>query len=366
MTPLQRYLLDLERSGFEEDTAQYRVMETLDGLYHRLLEPVPRRRSGLLGRLMARSGDRHPAHSQGIYLWGGVGRGKTHLVDLFHACLPFHAKRRLHFHRFMRFVHRRLRELPDHRNPLDEVAQGFVRDARVLCLDEFFVSDITDAMLLAGLLSALFERGLTLVITSNLPPQRLYWDGLQRERFLPAIAMLEERLQVLELDGGQDYRLRILESSEACHVPGGPAADAALMQEFRRLTGNRHGGAGRISIEERDIPVRALAEGVAWFGFAALCEGPRSQVDYIEIARLFHTVLVSDIPVFDAARDDQARRFISLVDEFYDRGVKLLMSAADVPERLYQGGRLGFAFERTASRLREMQTRAYLQRPHRP
>lgn len=365
MTPLQRYLVDLERPGFKEDTAQYQVMEVLDGLHQRLIAPEPRR-SGLLGRFLSRGQRVRPPHSQGLYLWGGVGRGKTYLVDTFYACLPFHAKRRLHFHRFMRYVHRQLRDLPDHRDPLAEVAEAFVCDTRVLCLDEFYVSDITDAMLLAGLLEALFDRGLTLVVTSNLHPQNLYRDGLQRERFLPAIAMLEERLEVMELASGEDYRLRILESTEAYRVPSGPAADARLMNEFRELTGRRHDGAGRISIEDRDIPVRAIAEGVAWFDFSAICDGPRNQIDYIEIARLFHTVLVSDIPAFDAVRDDQARRFISMVDEFYDRSVKLVVSAAVEPEQLYQGVRLGFAFERTVSRLKEMQTRSYLQRPHRP
>lgn len=270
----------------------------------------------------------------------------------------------MHFHRFMHGVHRQLKGIREREDPLALVAEEFAADARVLCFDEFFVADITDAMILGGLLDALFGRGVTLVATSNVPPAELYRDGLQRERFLPAIRLLETHTRVLELDSDTDYRLRYLRTARTYHAPADAAADAALEEEFRHLAPERPHYDGSILVEGRKIPVRARADDVVWFDFGAICDGPRSQVDYIEVAREFHTVLVSGVPVLDGAREEAARRFISLVDEFYDRNVKLLISAARHPEGLYQGKRLRFEFQRTVSRLQEMQSLEYLGRPH--
>ncbi|MQM40261.1 Cell division protein ZapE [wastewater metagenome] len=304
----------------------------------------------------------------GVYLWGSVGRGKTWLMDIFYESLPFEARRRLHFHRFMRAVHTRLKTLKERQDPLDIIAEEWAADTRVLCFDEFFVSDIADAMLLAGLLQGLFRRGVTLVATSNIPPHELYWDGLQRERFVPAIELLERHTEVIPVDGDTDYRLRFLEQAEIYHTPLDAEADAVLTRDFDhvRPDGGEVTDETVLEVEGREIPVRCVADGVVWFAFDAVCRGPRSQNDYIDIACQFHTVVISDIPVFGRDSEDDARRFINLVDEFYDRAVKLICSAAAEPEALYQGHRLGFEFERTASRLTEMQSRSYLALPHRP
>lgn len=358
LTPRQHYAADLARSGFVKDTAQAKAVAALDILYHHLLaHPVPwwRRWRG-----------RAAAAPKGLYLWGAVGRGKTYLMDCFFECLPFAEKQRLHFHHFMQMVHARLKALPDQEDPLRVVAKHFSAQARVLCFDEFFVSDIGDAMLLGRLLQYLFEDGVTLVATSNLPPDALYKDGLQRERFLPAIRSLKQHTYVLHLDGGSDYRLRHLERTRLYYVPAGAEADSHLQAFFRQLSGGVHSSTAPLLINEREIPVKEHADGVVWFGFRNLCGGPRSAADYIEIARAWHTVLVSDIPVLGAEQEDEARRFVTLVDEFYDRRVKLAVSAAVPLEQLYTGKRLTFEFQRTASRLTEMQSREYLCAPHLP
>jgi len=337
-------------------------VQALQRLYDDVLTARARRPS-LAARLLGRR-RRDPV--TGLYLWGGVGRGKTYLVDTFFEALPFEEKRRLHFHRFMQLAHRDLNELRDRRDPLEIVADRFAARAQVLCFDEFFVSDIADAMVLGGLLQALFERGVTLVATSNIPPERLYHDGLQRERFLPAIAALERHTQILNVDSGIDYRLRYLERAETYHVSHNGQAQRPLDEAFRQVTSGVAHTNTEIEIEGRPIPVRRLTDGVAWFDFDALCDGPRGHADYIELARQFHTVLIGGVPVFSREHDDQARRFIALVDEFYDRQVTLILTAAAAPEALYRGRRLAFAFERTVSRLQEMQSREYLARPHRP
>ncbi|MEP7312467.1 MAG: cell division protein ZapE [Pseudomonadota bacterium] len=305
------------------------------------------------------------AAPRGIYLWGSVGRGKTWLMDLFHGELPLAARQRLHFHHFMRDVHQRLATLQRREAPLDIVAGQIAADARVLCLDELQVSDIGDAMILHGLFAALLQRGVCLVITSNQPPAELYAGGLQRERFLPTIQLLQDRLEVLQLSGGVDYRLRHLSAASTYLV--GDAANAGLQTLFSRLAASDHAltAGGALHIEGRDIPVVRAGSGIAWFTFAALCTGPRSPNDYIEIARLLHTVLVADVPVMDELQDDAARRFIALVDELYDHNVKLVIAAAAEPQALYRGERLKFAFERTTSRLIEMRSHAYLAREHR-
>ena len=304
---------------------------------------------------------------RGIYLWGGVGRGKTFLVDAFHAELPIRDKRREHFHRLMQDVHARLAKHRDRASPLEQVASDLAAKARILCIDEFVVGDVADAMILGTLLEALFRRGVTLVATSNLPPKDLYRGGLQRERFLPAIALIEKHCRVMELDGGTDYRLRQLERATLWLGPAAPDAEARLAAEFERLADGRGERDVRVQVEGRPVRARREAEGVVWFDFRELCEGPRSAADYIEIARCYQALFLSGVPVMGATADDAARRFITLVDELYDRGVKIVVSAAaDAPEALYRGERLAFEFRRTASRLHEMQGRAYLGRPHRP
>ncbi|MDZ7809125.1 MAG: cell division protein ZapE [Arhodomonas sp.] len=370
--PLEHYREVLGRGEFVADPAQARAVEALDDLHRRLVSapesasPGPGGLRGLLRRLRGGAPEREP--EPGVYLWGGVGRGKTWLMDIFYECLPFEYKRRLHFHRFMRAVHNRLKALRERQDPLEIIAEEWAADTRVLCFDEFFVSDIADAMILAGLLRGLFRRGVTLVATSNIPPVELYRDGLQRERFVPAIELLERHTQVINVDGDTDYRLRFLEQAEIYHTPLDEGADAVLAEDFEhvRPEGSPVERDTTLEVEGREIAVRRLGEGVVWFDFGAVCRGPRSQNDYIEIARQFHTVVISGVPVFERASEDDARRFIHLVDEFYDRAVKLIVSAAAAPEALYRGRRLGFEFERTASRLIEMQSHSYLALPHRP
>ncbi len=292
-----------------------------------------------------------------------MGRGKTWLMDLFcaHAGVPV---RREHFHRFMKEVHARLHELRDQADPLIRVATGMRGDAKVLCLDELYVSDIADAMILAGLFDALLQQGVVLVCTSNTPPGGLYRDGLQRARFLPAIALLERHMEVMNVDAGVDYRLRQLEKAPLYLESGAPDSDDRMLERFVAIAGDSGSADGTLVVEGRAIPTRRSTADVVWFDFSAICDGPRSQADYVEIARDFHTIMVSRVPRFDAASDNQARRFIALVDELYDRNVKLVLSAAGPPEALYRGERLAFEFERTRSRLVEMQTHDYLARPH--
>ncbi len=303
---------------------------------------------------------------RGAWLWGGVGRGKTFVMDVFFDSLPFDARLRYHFHRLMYRVHGRLKSLDNVEDPLERVAAEFADQARVICLDEFFVSDIADAMILARLLDALFRRGLTLVATSNMSPEALYRGGLQRQRFLPAIGLIVANAEVVYFDSATDYRLRVLERAEIYHAPLDASADSNLARWFGEIAPDAGTAARPIEINGRDIPTRRRADGIVWFDFAALCDGARSQDDYIEIARAFQTVVLSAVPVLDEAHDDQARRFIALVDEFYDRKVKLIVSAAAPICDLYRGTRLLREFERTRSRLAEMQSHDYLAAPHVP
>lgn len=342
-------------NGMREDAAQLAVAARLTTLRSRLVA-VGRRRSWLPARPPVR----------GIYLWGGVGRGKTYLMDLFHQSLPFADKQRLHFHRFMRRVHDDLRRCAGRADPLRRVAARFAADARVLCLDEFAVGDIGDAMILAELLRRLFARRVTLVATSNTPPERLYDGGLQRRRFLPAIDLLTRHTEVLRMGGALDHRQRELRRGGLYWLAGDGDAEAGLRQRFDALCHTPPRRAETLTINDRPMLARWCAEDVVWFDFPELCGGPRATADYIELARLFSTMVVHGVPVFEAAADDQARRFIGFVDEAYDRNVKVLLSAVAPPERLYRGVLLAAAFERTASRLREMQSDAYLGRMHRP
>ncbi|MFA7553780.1 MAG: cell division protein ZapE [Spongiibacteraceae bacterium] len=370
MTPKERYQADLLRPDFSYDSAQAYAVDRLQDLYECL---VAREQAmapkGLWSRVLTKfkAADQSVEPVKGLYFWGGVGRGKTYLMDAFYDSLPFERKMRAHFHRFMQRVHRELKGFAGQKNPLNAVADMLAKEARVICFDEFFVSDITDAMILGGLFEQLFERGVTLVATSNIVPDGLYKNGLQRARFLPAIALIKQHTDVLNVDGGVDYRLRALEQAELYYYPLGRGADESLERSFvslnpdpEHLRGNQE-----LEVEGRVITARCVSDDVVWFDFKALCDGPRSQNDYIELAREFHAVLISDIPQMHAANDDMARRFVNMVDEFYDRNVKLVLSAEVSLEQLYAGGRLSFEFERTQSRLLEMQSHEYLSRPHR-
>jgi cell division protein ZapE len=302
---------------------------------------------------------------RGIYLWGGVGRGKTMLVDWFYESLPIARRERSHFYHFMRQVHAELRSVSRRPRPLESVAQRLAARAQVICLDEFFVADIADAMILHGLFAGLLRRGVTLLATSNTSPDDLYRGGLQRERFLPAIDLLRANIDVIHLDGGVDYRLRQLEKAPTYLDSTDAGTDEQLQGRFAALAGDSPPSAAALLVEGRDIAARATGPGMAWFEFGALCDGPRSQNDYIELARLYHTVFISNIPVFGRTDEDAARRFIMLIDEFYDRGVKIVVSAAAAPAALYRGERLGQEFQRAASRLVEMQSQRYLAAEHR-
>lgn len=361
-SPLSQYHRLVAGGGFSPDPGQQAAVEALDALWHELHS---RASGGWLGRLRRRRAE--PV--RGLYLWGGVGRGKTWLMDLFYDCLDTPLKQRIHFHRFMQRLHAELRaELRaegNARDPLPRVAERWARRCRVLCLDEFFVADIADAMLLGGLLQSLFAHGVTLVTTSNTAPDQLYRDGLQRARFLPAIEAIKRHARVFEVTGATDFRLRILEQSEIFHHPLDARADAVMTAAFNRFAAECELDHD-LEINGREFHARRRGDGVIWFDFAELCSKPRGSLDYIEIARAFNTVVVSGVPRLDDRDADAARRFITLVDEFYDRNVKLLMSAAAPPADLYGGGRLAFDFERTASRLTEMQSHDYLARPHLP
>ena len=359
-TPLEHYQKDLLREDFSADEAQALAVAKLDALYKELVKPV---KQSFLTRIFTNRNK--PIPVRGLYLWGGVGRGKTYLMDIFFDALPFENKMRLHFHRFMRRVHADLKRHKGEQDPLEKVAAGIAAEARVLCFDEFFVTDITDAMILAHMLKALFERGVTLVTTSNIVPDSLYKDGLQRTQFLPAIDLLKTHTEVVNVDSGIDYRLRTLERVELYHFPWDEQAQQIMDENFVRLVPDidEIERATQIEIEGRHIDVMAIAEDVVWFDFYAICDGPRSQNDYIELACEFHSVLIGNVPVFNK-QDDLARRFINLVDEFYDRSVNLVLGAEADLASLYQDGRLHFEFQRTQSRLLEMQSKEYLGQAH--
>jgi cell division protein ZapE len=347
---------------FVADPGQGEAVDQLQQLAERLAQPRPDTWANRLGRRLGRL----PAPEQGLYLWGGVGRGKTWLMDLFHEALPFEDKLRLHFHHFMQQIHDELAQQRGQRNPLPLVAHHFAQRTRVLCLDEFYVEDITDAMILYRLLDALIRQGVTLVITSNLQPQQLYQYGLQRERFLPAIALLQQHTTVIHLDGDSDHRLQKLRQSHTYFSPLHSASEAALHHCFTELAPNAGNNDVVLNIHHRPIIARQCADDVAWFDFHQLCHGPRASADYIELAKQFHTVLISGVPIMGEKEEEWAHRFVDLIDEFYDRRVKLLLSAETEPQHLYRGRRLSFEFQRTTSRLMEMRSDEYLAQPHRP
>ncbi len=349
----------LNREGRIRDAAQETVVALLEHLQRRLQVQNSAER-GFFARFR---GNRLQA-IPGLYIWGGVGRGKTFLMDLFFETLAIDAKKRIHFHRIMQDVHKRLALLGNIEDPLDRVAADIAAETRVLGFDEFFVRDIGDAMILVKLLRGLFERGVTLVTTSNSPPAKLYKNGLQRSRFLPAIDLLNSHTQVVNLEGGIDYRLRLLQEAGTYLTPDDQAAHSRLTYLFDESASSEISDDRQLDINGRTIRARRCAKGIVWFDFDDICDGPRSQDDYIEVARWYPTVIVSGVPIFEAMMENQARRFIALVDEFYDRRVKLIVSATSDPRHLYAGKSLRFEFDRTVSRLIEMQSTDYLAQPH--
>ncbi|MEO8803527.1 MAG: cell division protein ZapE [Rudaea sp.] len=359
LTPSQRYAKGVAQQRWEDDPAQRNALISLDRIHAEIAAASPDRHWSWrrLRRVDA-------APVRGVYLWGAVGRGKTFLVDLLFESLPPQHKLRLHFHRFMGRVHAGLSAAHGRRDPLADVAADFAAQANVLCLDEFLVTDIGDAMLLGRLLRHLFSRGMCLVTTANIAPENLYRDGLQRARFLPAIALLQQHCEVRELISPQDYRLRALTRSGVYFRPLDDAAERALDDCFERIAPGARNPQSSIRINGRSISVKRRAEGVIWFDFAALCDGPRAVADYIELAQSFNTVLISGVPQFTLQTENAARRFINLVDEFYDHGVNLILSAAVLPVDLYAGEHLRGEFERTQSRLIEMQSEEYLGLAH--
>jgi cell division protein ZapE len=364
-TPLDKYTSDLQQEEFTADPAQKLAVMHMQKLFEELVAQ-PEKDIALLSCLKSILKIQNKQEIKGLYFWGGVGRGKTYLVDCFYECLPFENKLRIHFHRFMQNIHKELKSLGNVENPLKIIARRLSEKTRILCFDEFHVSDITDAMLLGGLFEALFARGVVLVTTSNQHPDQLYQGGLQRERFLPAIELLKKYTEVVNVDSGVDYRLQFLDHAEIYHSPLDERADAMLEDDFIHVCPDIGGEEEVLEIEGRSIQTVRCGDGVVWFDFKALCDGPRGAADYIEIARQYQTVLLANIPVMDDHANDMVKRFITLVDEFYDRNVKLIITAEAEPDGLYTGNRLAEAFKRTISRLEEMRAHDYLAKEHLP
>ncbi|MBJ7222468.1 MULTISPECIES: cell division protein ZapE [unclassified Brenneria] len=370
-TPLALYQQALSAGEYHADEVQHQTVVQLDSIHRALCERAAHPAGDASGRLgkwrswLGLSDKSASVPVQGLYMWGGVGRGKTWLMDLFFQSLPIKRKLRLHFHRFMLRVHEELNQLQGQENPLEKVADGFKAETDVLCFDEFFVSDITDAMLLAELLRALFARGITLVATSNIPPDELYRNGLQRARFLPAIALIKQHCDVRNVDAGIDYRLRTLTQAHLYLTPLDARTEAAMQQMFTRLSGQQWVTPGPVlEINHHPLPTLGASDGVLAVEFSTLCAQARSQNDYIALSRLYHSVLLHNVTVMGSAEENTARRFLALVDEFYERRIKLIISAQVSMFEIYQGEHLRFEYQRCLSRLQEMQSEAYLSQPH--
>ena len=346
-----------QRHHYQLDDAQLRASKELDRLYRELIRT--QQHIHPIKRLFRRA-----APIRGIYFWGGVGRGKTFLMDAFFEAVPFAGKQRLHFHRFMQSVHHRLRDLQGQANPLRSVGQEFAEQGRLLCLDEFHVTDIGDAMIMRLLLESLFANGMVLVTTANQHPQALYEHGLQRAQFVPAIELIMRNMSVVNVDAGTDYRLISLEKAGVFHPVADSYAEQAMLETFFDVSGEQGQSGCSIEVEGRDIITRRISQGVVWFDFSDICDGPRGKNDYIEISKRFHTVLVSDVPPFGKNNDNARRRLTWLVDEFYDRRVKLVMSARGELGGIFADAGGGTETERTLSRLIEMQTSNYLGQAH--
>ena len=362
---LELYQEALRKRGFEPDDSQYAAVLRLQRLYEQWSD-YKRKRSTALRRLVVR-----PPLPRGVYLWGAVGRGKTFLMDSFYRCLPLVRRRRVHFHHFMRDVHRALDELKGTPDPLDALAERISKRYRLICFDEIALSDVADAMILGRLLTKTLDRGVVYCMTSNYHPDELYKGGLKREDFLPTIALIQERLDVIRVDGGADYRRRALQQVKVYHTPSGQEADTALLEAFRKIAEVEE-ESHELDVEGRVLPYRHRAGGVVWFEFGVICGWGRSQNDYLDLAKRFHTIIVSNVPRMGLERADEARRFTLLVDVLYDQRVNLFLSAATAPELLLtrDGGTndaqlkaMMFQFDRTVSRIAEMQTREYLVQP---
>ncbi len=349
----QAYESELAARGYTSDPAQLRAVQALERCATEWAQ-YKDKRSNAFKKLI-----NHPAIPRGVYMYGGVGRGKSFLMDCFFNAVPLRRKTRLHFHEFMREVHRELAQLQGTVNPLDVLGAQIAQRYKLICFDEFHVADITDAMILHRLLQSMFDHGVGFVTTSNFKPDDLYPDGLHRDRILPAIDLLNAKLEVINVDNGTDYRRRTLERVKLYHTPLGPQADAQMDAAFSALA-ECQDEAPVLNIEHREIRARRKAGGVVWFDFRALCGGPRSQNDYLELASQFHTVLLSDVPQMSVNMASEARRFTWLVDVLYDRRVKMILSAAVVPEALYTEGALSHEFPRTVSRLNEMQSAEFM------
>jgi cell division protein ZapE len=359
---IAHYESELVRLGHQPDDVQRSAVEQLDNLRQRLLRTMQPR--SFWKKLLPN--ERSIELERGLYFWGGVGRGKTWLMDMFYHSLPFKQKQRSHFHRFMQFIHDELKRHRDRADPLDIIAEQLAKKTRVLCFDEFYVSDIADAMLLSNLLRGLFDRGVTLVATSNCAPDELYKDGLQRVRFLPAIKFIKENTLVMNIDSGIDYRLRHLEHARTWFDERQLGVQQEMLTLYTHLAEGEGIENSTLELNHRKLKVKRLSDDALWFDFKELCDGPRGPADYIELARCYHSIFISGMPQLTATTDNQMRRFINLVDEFYDRGVKLFVAAATVPEEIYQGRQLSFEFRRCLSRLTEMQSKEYLALPHKP
>jgi cell division protein ZapE len=358
ISPKAWYKTASAKPDFVHDAAQAAAIDELEVLWHQLMD-FKSRRNQFLGRSLL-----SPDVPKGLYLWGGVGRGKTFLMDAFYACLPYRRKRRIHFHNFMAEVHHEMKLLANENDPLIALADRIAKSTRLLCLDEFHVDDIADAMILGRLIAALFERGVVLMTTSNYPPEGLYPHGLQRQNFLPVIALLKREMKVLKVDSGSDYRMQAMAREPMFIVPAGVSSEARMEALFERITSGTRQGVGHVEVHGRSLPVKKFSRTVAWFDFNELCGGAHAQEDYLAIAHRFPTVFLSNIPQMTAEHAAAARRFTWLIDVLYDNNVRLVASAAVVPEQLYAEGMASSEFSRTVSRLTEMQSRRYLQLPH--
>ncbi|MFC4953201.1 cell division protein ZapE [Acinetobacter puyangensis] len=358
LSPAMRYQQALDSGQFTPDVEQQKAVQTLDEVWQELMQRYKSSKKAFRRF-------RRQTAPDGVYMWGGVGRGKTWLMDQFFDSIPFRRKMRMHFHHFMQHVHRELNKLSGQRNPLDIVADQIYRDAVVICFDEFFVSNVTDAMILGDLFQKLFTRGITLVATSNIAPDGLYKNGIHRDRFLPTIELVKKHCTVLNVDSGVDYRLRLLKQSQLFKSPLNRENEAWIEERFNTLTSTQTVVRESILINQRIVANRAHTEDVLWCDFSELCLKPRSPADFIEIANTYNTVLVSSVPHLTDQLSDGTRRFIYLVDEFYDRRVKLILTSEDSILHLYQGEKLAFEIERTRSRLLEMQSEEYLNTEHR-
>lgn len=361
----EQYLEAVKRPGMVSDEAQLLVIQQLDALSD-MLTSTPRRNIWQqLSAFLPWLPDPSTAVT-GIYLWGGVGRGKTWLMNMFYEYLDIDDKHRTHFHHFMLDIHSALSVRTNRKDPLQALARKLAKQYRVLCIDEFIVTNITDAMILSELLQGLFSNGVCLIATSNRTPDDLYLNGLQRERFLPAIELIKSHTQVLHLSGDDDHRAALLERSDTFYHPINEDTDQQILMRMHQLSVSDIDEAGSLDVLGREIDTVYCSDEVAWFSFDTICSSPRAAQDYIELAQRFATIIVTDIPVMDEYSDDKARRFIYLIDELYDRSVKLIASGHAQPEGLYQGNMLEFAFHRTSSRLIEMRSHEYLEQPHRP